>query len=198
MSTAVNALVTSVTALLHDAGNTRWTAAHIIEWLGAGQLAVVRRIPAAYPKLAIIDLEAGTLQTAPADAVSMIRVIHNVSATGAALSAPRRVSHELLDTEAPDWHGAAVDKIIRSYTMSPDAPKEFWVSPPQPLSPGQARIQYSAVPPAAVSGGDISIDSIYDNALINYALYRAFDRDSEDGDDVRAERAFKAFEAALK
>lgn len=197
MPSAVDTLVSEVTKLLHDAGNTRWVVADIIGWLNAGQLAVVKKVPAAYPKTSTIDLVDGTLQTIPSDGLSFIRVLHNVSASGTPLSAPRRVSHVLMDTESPDWHAATANKIISSYMHTPNVPKEFWVSPPQPQNAGSAKIQYSAVPPTAVTGGDVAIDKVYDNALINYTLYRAFDRDSEDGDDNRAQKALAAFEAEL-
>jgi Family of unknown function (DUF6682) len=198
MPTAVDTLVSEVTALLHDAGNIRWSVADIISWLNAGALAVVRRVPAAYPKTADASLVAGTLQSIPSDGIALIRAVHNVSSGGAALAAPRRVSQQMMDTEDPNWHAANTDAIVRACMHDAEVPKAFWVSPPQPSTgTGTLRVQYSAEPPIAVSGGTIPIDKIYDNALINYALFRAFDRDAEDGDDDRAKRAFSAFEASL-
>lgn len=197
MPSPVNTLTSNITSLLHDAGNVRWVLADLITWLNAGQLAIIRRIPAAYPKTSTEDLVAGTLQTIPSDGLAFIRAVHNVSAADKPLAAPRLVSHMLLDTEDPDWHAATTSKIVRSYTHSPETPKEFWTTPPQPTAAGRLRIQYSAVPPTAVSGGDLAIDKTYDNALINYALFRAFDRDSEDADDTRSAKSFAAFEADL-
>lgn len=197
MPTAVNTIVSDVTKLLHDAGNIRWTTPDIISWINAGQRAVVRRIPAAFARTKIIELDEGTLQAIPSDGIAFIKAIVNVSAADKALSAPRFIPHMMLDVEDPNWHAADTNKITKTYTFTPEVPHEFWVSPPQPASAGRLRIQYSASPPLAVNGGDTAIDSIYDNALINYSLYRAFDRDSEDANDVRAQRAFTAFEADL-
>ena len=195
MPTAVNTLVGSVTALLHDADNDRWGASDIAQWLNDGQLAVIRRVPAAYPKTAVIDLVEGTQQSIPSDGLAFIRFVRNVSAADKPQRAPRRVSHELQDIESPDWHAATADKVVKSYTYDPAVPKVFWVSPPQPATSGRGEIQYSAVPPTAVAGGDVAIDKIYDNAMIEYALYRAFARDAEEGDDVRAQKHLSHFEA---
>jgi hypothetical protein len=79
-------------------------------------------------------------------------------------------------------------------------PKHFYVYPPQPAAnPGYVEIIYSSAPSAASADGNISIDDVYANALLDYILYRAYSKDADyAANNQRALGHFQAFQLSLQ
>lgn len=186
---------------LQDTGNVRWTRTELLGYLNAGQRAVVIRKPNAYVRLGCMPLEEGTVQTlptaddeaGPVDPIQLIEVLRN--ATGRAV---RLVDRAQLDLHNPDWHRTPQAKTVLHYCYSDLDPKRFLVYPPNDGT-GCVDITYSATPPEiATEASLISLDDIYQDALLDYCIYRALNKDAEyAADPQRAAASFANFAAAL-
>ena len=181
-TTQVNALVERASTLIQDATNVRWPIPELVGWLNDGQREVALNKPEASVKNVSVALIAGsTKQTLPADAVLLIDVVRNTGSGGSSPgTAVRLTDREVLDAQRPSWHSDAnTVGYIQHYTYDTRDPKNFYVYPKAPDGGWQIEVVYSSSPQDAVTGGVISIDDTYANALLDYILYRAYSKDAE-------------------
>ena len=181
-TTQVNALVERASTLIQDATNVRWPIPELVGWLNDGQREVALNKPEASVKNVSVALIAGsTKQTLPADAVLLIDVVRNTGSGGSSPgTAVRLTDREVLDAQRPSWHSDAnTVGYIQHYTYDTRDPKNFYVYPKAPGGGWQIEVVYSSSPQDAVTGGVISIDDTYANALLDYILYRAYSKDAE-------------------
>lgn len=181
MTVAASAIINRARDVLIDVGATRWTDPELLRWLSDGQRTVVMAIPAASSKRATLALAAGTVQSIPADGYTLLTVERNNGAANG--STPGRVirlvSRELVDNFNPDWHTATAKAVAQSYMFDPNVPKQFYVSPPN-TGTGYADIVYSQMPAELTStASTLTVDDIFQTPLVDYVLYRAFQKDSD-------------------
>ena len=136
----------------------------------------------------------GTKQSLPAGGIQLLSVIRN---TGG--KAIRRVDRSILDSEIPDWHNAVANNTAEHYVFDEDAPENFYVYPPQTVSPGQVELNYATAPTdLAALGNTIDLNDIYGEPILDYVLYRAYLKDSDyAGSLQRAANHFTAFNTML-
>lgn len=175
-------VLTKAHTVLQDASAVRWTQDELISWLNDGQREVVIYKPNACTVVASLRLAPGTLQSLPTDGIQLIDLPRN--RTGAGGAAPGRAiritGRETLDATLPDWHTSEPSATVKHYMYTMLSPLTFWVYPPQPsIAMGYVDIIYGAVPADVSTSQPISINDIYQNALVDYVLYRAFSKDSE-------------------
>lgn len=200
MTVAASVIVSRARTQLVDAGATRWPDAELLKWLSDGQRALVVAVPAASAKRSTIALAAGTLQTIPGDGHMLLTAERNNGAADG--SAPGRalrvVSRELVEAFDPDWHTATAKAVAQNYVFDPNTPKSFFVTPPNDGT-GHADIVYSVNPPELASTADaISVADIYQTALVDYVLYRAFEKDADfNAGASRAQAHMAAWQAAI-
>lgn len=200
MGTILTSVITTKAAkVLQDATGVRWDSTELLGWLNSGQREILVYKPNAYVKAQAVKLAAGTRQSLPADAVQLIDVPRNMGTNGASPGrAIRQTQRETLDATAPDWHTHPASATVKHFVFNLLDAKAFYVYPPQPASgQGYVEMVYGATPPDALSNGAISVDDIYETALLDYMLYRAFSKDSEFGDANKAAGHFNAFVACL-
>lgn len=183
--TAQSVLKRAVVTLL-DPNAVRWPTAELVRYLNDGQRDIVLVRPDATSKTATITLAAGARQTLPSDGAKLMEIIRNTSGNKRAI---RLVSRVVLDAQVPDWYSAKGATEIKHYMFDPREPRVFYVYPPAANTGVTVDSVYSAYPteiaePAANAlhtavTGDISVADIYVNALVNYILYRAYSKDSE-------------------
>lgn len=179
-------LIDKAQIVLQDVSGERWDDNELLGWLNDGQRAIVLLKPTSYVVTAAVRLVAGTKQTLPADGVQLFDVVRNMGTNGTQPGrAVRLTDRDNLDTRVPNWHSMDPTDEVRHYMASATNPKTFYVYPPN-TGNGWVEEAYGAVPPAVTLGGTISLDDIYATALIDYMLYRAFSKDTEFGDPVRA------------
>ena len=181
-TTQVNALVARASTLIQDATNVRWPIPELVGWLNDGQREVALNKPEASVKnVSVALIEGSTKQTLPADAVLLIDVVRNTGSGGSSPgTAIRLTGREVLDAQRPTWHSDPnAIGYIQHYTYDPRDPKNFYVYPKAPGVGWQIEVVYSSSPQDAVTGGVISIDDTYANALLDYILYRAYSKDAE-------------------
>lgn len=180
MTVAASAIVNRARDVLIDAGAVRWVDAELLRWVSDGQRAVVMAIPSASSTRATVALAAGTKQSIPNDGYILLSVDRNNVTGGTAPGrAVRIVSRELVENFNPDWHSATADPIVQVYVFDPNTPREYFVSPPNDGT-GFVDLVYSKMPTELVAKTDnLSVDDIYQTPLVDYVLYRAFQKDSD-------------------
>lgn len=175
-----SAIISKASIVLQDTTPTRWPVAELLGWLNDGQREICVAMPELSTTLGNITLVAGTKQTLPNGAMGLLRIVRNMGLSGAAPGlAPRKVAQELLDATAPDWHTQTPATAIKHYVYDVRAPKVFYVSPPSVVN-NTLEALYTT-PPADIASAvsTITLDDIFEPALLDYVLYRAYGKDIE-------------------
>jgi hypothetical protein len=193
---AQNVLQRVVITLL-DPNAIRWPTAELVRYLNDGQRDIALVRPDATSTTATMALAAGARQTLPAAGAKLLEVIRNTNGTKRAI---RLVNRVILDAQVPNWYNLTGVTEIKHYTFDPREPRIFYVYPPAASTGASAELIYSAYPTditepssgalySAVSG-NISVADIYVNALVNYILYRAYSKDSENTQNAALAASF--------
>lgn len=194
--TAQNVLQRVVITLL-DPNAVRWPTAELVRYLNDGQRDIALVRPDATSTTATMALVAGARQTLPSVGAKLLEVIRNTSGNKRAI---RLVNRIVLDSQYPDWYNLTGVTEIKHYTYDPRDPRIFYVYPPAAASDASAELIYSAYPTditepnstalyTAVTG-NVSVADIYVNALVNYILYRAYSKDSENTQNAALAASF--------
>lgn len=205
MTTAVDDLVSRVRKILTDEGAIRWTDAELILWLNDAQKEIVLYKPDAGAVNATVTLVTGTKQALPTGANRLLGVVRNMSAAsgGTGGRVIRAVSREILDSQEPNWHdptvagSAAHGTEQKHYCYDEQDPLVYYVFPGV-AGASYIDIIYSAVPATAGAGGSIGVTDIYGNAIVDYILYRAFQKEAEySATNQRADKQYGLFLSAV-
>lgn len=202
MPTVTAAVIISRAAVaLQDTAGVRWTRTELLDYLNEGQRELVIKKPSAYVLHINMLLAAGTRQFLPGsddsgqiDPIQLIEIVRN--STGRAV---RLIERALLDAVNQDWHAAPQATLVQHYCFNELDPASFFVYPPNNGS-GCVEITCSAAPPALPSeSAVIALDDIYQGALLDYCVYRAFLKDAEyAADPARAAARYASFLATLE
>ena len=112
---------------------------------------------------------------------------------------------KILDETLPNWHETtAGTNKIEHYIYDPADPKHFYVYPKAVSGTHSLEIVYSSAPSEiSISNFDtdtttISLDDVYANCILDYMLYRAYQKDSEyAGNAERSMMHYQSFSNAL-
>jgi len=193
---------------LQDPSNVRWTEAELLRYINDGQREIVNIRPEATSTSANIALAVGTAQSIPSAALRLLKVVRNVSAAGSSATGGRTirlVEQDILDTQEPSWHDptvtgdAAHSTIVKHYIFDEDDPRRYYVYPGASSTSTFIEIVYSDAPSdLANTSATLDVDDIYANAVVDYALYRAFMKDAENaGNQQRAQAHFSLFNTSI-
>jgi hypothetical protein len=172
---AAKVAIDGATRLLHDADNTRWSRADLLAWLNQGQRQIVLVRPDAKTARGEITLIEGIDQTIPAEGLRLLRITRNVGGRAVTL-----ISEEQLTDYDPTWPTAAAKSVVKHYMHDPREPKAFQTYPPA-LAGSKVQGVWSLSPvDCANEDSAMDLDAIYEPALVDYILHRAYARDSED------------------
>lgn len=183
-------LLSRIEDILQDTTSVRWPEAELLRYINDAQREIVNYRPESSAKTANVQLVTGTKQTLPTEGLRLIKVTRNMSdASGGATGkrAIRIVNVDILNTQEPDWNDptvsgdAAHGAVIKHYIFDEDDPKNYYVYPGVASgSSAYVEIVYSKVPTDLSSASsNLDIDDIYGNAVIDYVLFRAYQKDSE-------------------
>ena len=163
-----------------DTAKVRWADEELLLWLSDGQRTVVAMAPSASAKTDVVALVGGTRQALPGGGYMLLSVLRNVDpATDAPGRAVRVASREVLDTTDPDWHLHCPAKTVHNYVYDPAEPLSFYVWPPN-NGTGKVQLVYAIDPPELVTvDSEITVQPIYQTALLDYLLYRMHSKDSD-------------------
>lgn len=185
--------------LIQDATNIRWPLVELLIWLNDAQREIVFQKPSALSVSRVLDLQAGTWQTLPQDALSLLQIIRNITAvnseTGARTGgrAIRIVSRDVLDSQQADWHtsdSTHYSAVVKHYIYNEEDTKSFYVFPGN-TGTGKIEAVLSVEPtPVEIDEGDepeaiesyavdIGLPAIFSNAILDYICYRCYSKDAQ-------------------
>ena len=116
-----------------------------------------------------------------------------------------QLQRRILDETLPNWHETvAGTNKIEHFIYDPVDPKTFYVYPKAVSGTHSIEIVYSSSP-SDISISDfssdttvIALDDVYSNCLLDYILYRSYQKDSEfAGNAQRAMMHYQSFTTAL-
>jgi len=199
-TTKVIDILDRATIILQDNTNVRFPNAELLKFFNDAQREVVLHRPDAKMVNIAFNLATGSKQTLPSSALRLIDVVRNVD--GRAVT---QVERRILDETLPNWHETtAGTNKIQHYIYDPADPKNFYVFPQGASGTHSLEIVYSeSTPDITITDfvGDttvISIDDVYSNCLLDYVLYRSYQKDSEfAGNAQRAMMHYQSFANAL-
>jgi hypothetical protein len=203
--------------LIQDETNIRWPLVELLLWLNDAQREIVLQKPSALSANRVLDLQQGTWQRLPADALSLLRIVRNITAvaegglrTGG--RAIRVVSRDILDSQQVDWHsGESVhfSTTVKHYVYDEEDTRSFYVFPGN-NGTGKVEAVLSIEPaPLIIDIEDeaeslesyqiaLSLPAIYANALTDYVCYRAYSKDATyTGNMQRAAAHYQQFANSL-
>jgi hypothetical protein len=198
--------------LVMDETSVRWPLAELCMWLNDGQREIALQKPSASSDNRVVALVAGTYQTIPAGAITLLRLVRNIKAVAGSVrtggSSISVVARALLDAQNRDWHDGTITpfrKDVRHVIFDEEDTRSFYVYPGNDGT-GQVEAVLSIDPaPIVIAGGasatllasyaiDISLPAIYANALLDYVCYRAYAKDAQYvGNTNRAALHFQQF-----
>jgi hypothetical protein len=214
-SILASTIASRASVLLNDEDNDRWSNDEHLDAINDGQKEVCLFKPDAYIVNVPFQLSAGTKQSIPDGTnsfldpdsstipagIQLMDIVRNMGSDG---DTPGNVitliDMEQLDTAYPGWHSATAAAAVVHYMFREKDPKRFYVYPQQPTSNrGWIEVVMGAIPPdVADIGNAITLDDIYFNPLLNFVMYKAFLRDSDDGADfLMAQKYYDMFLQAL-
>jgi len=186
--------------ILQDNTNVRFPNSELLKFFNDAQKEVVLHRPDATMVNTTFACAAGSKQTLPTQALRLIEVVRNVG--GRAVT---QVERRILDETLPNWHEtAAGTNKIEHYVYDPADPKNFYVYPKGASGTHSLEVVYSSAPAEiSISNFDtdttvISLDDVYSNCILDYVLYRSYQKDSEfAGNAQRAMMHYQSFANAL-
>ena len=196
-------LLSRIEDILQDTTSVRWPEAELLRYINDAQREIENYRPEASAKTDNVQLVTGTKQALPTEGLRLIKVTRNMSdASGGASGkrAVRIVNVDILNTQEPDWNDptvsgdAAHGTVVKHYIFDEDDPKNFYVYPGV-AGNAYVEIVYSKAPTDLSSGSsNLDIDDIYGNAVIDYVLFRAYQKDSEyAGNAQRSQTHYQLF-----
>jgi hypothetical protein len=189
-----SALVEEIAKDLNDfeSGNeyVRWPQTEILEFVvdAARQLALLKPESASHTD--IITLVPGTAQTLPDGCHDVSDITANITADGRELDPPSKSDYSALTSvRRKACLVAGGDYRVSNFAIDKNDRHKFYVSPPVPITvpPTVAKVKVtcSGVGPGFGLTDEIPIHAAYHNQLREYALYRAWYRDTESQSSVR-------------
>jgi hypothetical protein len=160
----------------------RWTDTELLKWLSDGLRTVVGIVPSAASSTAIQALVQGTKQAIPANGYMLFSVVRNCNSDGSQPGRAVRITdRELLDAQNPDWHTATPSSAVTNYVFDPQEPDIFYVYPPNDGA-GFVQLSYAVQPTELAATTDtIPLKDLYLTPLVDYVLFRAYQKDSDFG-----------------
>ncbi len=199
-------LISRAHTLLLDATAVRWPALELQGWLNDGYKEIVAIRPDVNAQTTTFSCSAGYKQNIDSVSTRVYRVL-DVRANVAASSnkrALRLVTRASLDAMRPSWYNETASVSLEKFIFDPRLPKDFLVYPPAAVG-AQVELVYAEVPqPHTLTEAQlmnpattevIRIDDVYANPLLDYMMYRAYSKDSEQ--QGNAQRAVAYYQAMM-
>jgi len=165
--------------VLQDPGNARWTQAELLGYLNDAQREIVMHRPDSKVTSATHTCAASSKQSLPASALRLVDIPRNVN--GKAIT---QIERKVLDVQNPTWHTGSGNTVVEHFMYDAADPKVFYVYP-VPANTVQITISYSeSTSDITISNYSsdttvIGLDDPYANAILDYVLYRAYQKDAD-------------------
>lgn len=186
--------------ILQDTSNVRWSQKTLLDYLNDAQREIVLFRPDASTTNESFTLAQSAKQSLPSGGLRLLDVYKNISPNTNPVTI---IERKILDDQIDDWY-SKTGTAVEHYVYNPVDPKNFYVYPYPSTSGNTIEIIYSSAP-SKITISDfttdtdtISLDDTYANAILDYMLYRAYQKDSEyAGDLQRSASYYASFQNAL-
>lgn len=164
--------------------HTRWPLAQLFEYITEAMEQIAALKPELFASSQTIRLQPGSAQPVPSSVSKLLDVSANVNPDGSTGEPVLPGNFNLLRYFSKPSCITSIGKVA-SFRIDPNNPRTFFVNPPAIGYPPQYIQILGQSPPPAISsvstdiqfpGGDIAT---YFNAIKDWALYRAFMKDTE-------------------
>lgn len=197
-NTPVKHLIDEAARLVVDKNMIRWDKAFWVDAFNSAVRAILAiRSDALTANEDFVCVE-GSTQTIPVDARFVVDVLRNKG--GAAISG--NVDLKMLDDYRPEWRSEPLASAAKAWLYDDRNPTTFYMYPPV-VSGTTIECVFAKVPtPITESDYDsetkCELNPMYDNAIIEWLVYRAFSEDAEfTANAARATTALNAFRTML-
>lgn len=202
-------LILRARTILQDTTSVRWALSELQLWLNDSYRETLILRPDSNTLTGTFTCAAGprqVLTTGFANASRLVSVVRNVATTSNKYGV-RLVDKRVLDDQRKGWYTETPTVSVEEYVFDPRQPREFMVYPPA-TSAAQLEVLYAQVPTPhtltdvqlanSATAEVIRIDDTFANAMLDYMLYRAYTKDSEQqGNAARAVAHYQAFQNSL-
>lgn len=168
--------------LLNDPVHASHPEPELLAWIGDGQREICNARPDASATVAAVPLAPGIKQSLPSGAIRLLDVTRNLGTNGNTPGAAVRLAD--LDAQRawnPNWATATAATAISNYFYDERDPLTWWCDPPVHATTAvYAEIKYTRLVTAPTATTDaLGVGDYYANALIDYCLFRACQKDAE-------------------
>lgn len=186
MATPASVVIELAQIQLQDPGGIRWPASELAKYFNAGERAIITFRPDQGAVTVPFETTSGSRQTLPADAVAFIAVAGNTSGRQRAI---RKVDMDVMDSVSPEWQSMSPSTVFTNFMFDIKDPRTFWLYPPSKDAGGSVDLVHSRFPSGVSSSGSlastvvgsITVSDQWINALVNYVISKAFEKDAEYG-----------------
>ena len=185
MSISVAPLIMRLSRLMNDEDFDHWEKPFWRETLNEALLAISRVDREANTRRMTIKAAEGALQTLPD---SVLRLV-SVDANGTGGRTIEHRSIESLDRQDACWRGATKVGYAEAWATDGKVFNEFWVYPPLATDDPLTVVYVPKPEPLRANAANIDLNAEYEQDLINYCLYRAYQRE---GTQTQKERFYRS------
>lgn len=186
MTTATQLILDIRESINDETAPYRWSDATLLRYINAGQRQIVMLVPEANAVETRVTTAVGARQVIPALGVKFIRASSNYNGvTSLRTGALRYIERDAMDTHWPGWESEAAAvtpgttaNTFQHYLHDPREPTVFYLYPAPQTGTEQVYIVYSAIPATlTVVGDNLGLAAVYENALVDYCVYRALSKE---------------------
>lgn len=196
------AITTRAARALQDPNGIRWQPGDLLDYLNDGQREIGIYRPDAITVVEAVSLVAGAIQALPPAGIRLVDVLYNAGVAGLTQGTSVTVTDrdELDSTAGRNWRNTSPANDVDHYIFDGRYPTVFGVYPPNTGS-RYLMIAYQKAPTDCtingVNGGSsdsvISLNDIYETALLEYLMHRAYLKDTDVRDANRASNHYSVF-----
>lgn len=195
-------LITRTAKSLNDVQGVRWTPGDLLDYLNAAQREIGIYRPDAITVVEALALILGAQQSLPAGGVRFVDALNNAGNNGlVAGPSVRMLDREELDVVAgANWRGSTAANDVENVIFDGRYPTYFYVYPPN-TGGRYLNVAYQKTPVdctvngvnGAVVDTAIALNDIYESALLDYMLHKAYLKDTEARDNSKAAQFYQWF-----
>lgn len=196
MATRVRELLQTVRRTLQETQTegVRWTNAELVEYLNDAYRFLIEQEPEAFADNSVFECAAGPRQELPVYAVRLMNVTRNLEGRQLPLMP---TDSAVLNAVRPNWMAETATNQQEFFLYDDRDPKRFYVYPP--ATAGSLLELVCAMEPQKHLLSDyednetlLRVNDRYYPALMNYILYRAYDKDADDAGNFQRSQTYMA------
>lgn len=174
-------ILTRLKEKLNDLGAVRWTEPEHFRAMNDGQQAILEARPDLFETYAFMATVAGCVQSVPADCYRLFDVVANCDSTNERVSPITKIERATLDRQRRGWMTLPASAEADHWMQDEREHGRFYIVPGQPTTgQGKLEIRYAQKPTTISSSGSaLSVGDEAINALYNFCMHRALEKDEK-------------------